>query len=170
MKKRTLLLASLFTLILVPSIKTYAADFQGDGKAAIEVAADARTVITPDYQVILDPYLILSWDKDDDYVGSYKAAVKGTLPEGAAVSVKPDGDFTIKNGKKEYKGIVTQDKSFWINKDFSADEQGITDTSFSNALDVNKGEYTKGTAKVSIPGEGHFEGNISFTFKMEKLK
>lgn len=172
MKKSILKILAIITIAAMLPIRTQAASYKKDGSAVVMARADATGVVKADYKVLLDPYLKLEWEKGDSYVGEYKAGVMGTLPKGVVVSVRPDENFVVKSEETKFRGHVEQEKYYWLNKDFSAKDQGVTDNLYKNALEVSdkRAANTYGKAWVEIPSEGHFEGEISFTFRMEKMK
>ncbi len=171
MKKGILGLCAVFAAALIIPTSVSAKDYQGDGYAAIPAKVERERIITTDYKVVLDSYLELEWAGRNDYEGEYKISVDGTLAKGYVVKVRPDEQFYVTSGNRKIKGHVIQNNDLWADKSTSYGESGIPYSIYRDALSIGEGKDSEATgeARITIPGDGNYEGRIVFNFKVEKV-
>ncbi|SEL99959.1 hypothetical protein SAMN04487770_1238 [Butyrivibrio sp. ob235] len=171
MKKRLLGLCAVFAAALIIPTSVSAKEYMGDGYATIPAKVEGERIITTDYKVVLDPYLTLEWIGKNNYEGKYNVSVDGKLAKGYVVKVRPDKQFLVASGNRKINGYVSQKGDLWADKSVSHKEAGIPYSIYRDALPIGNGTYSgaTGTARITIPGDGNYEGRIVFNFKVEKV-
>ncbi len=162
-------------IILIISLIIICIPVFADQTTTVDTDSDNfKTLVKTDaygaeFVVAIPQEITMERDADDftKYYSDYTVKVKGVLPKGAYISVKPVSSFDITTAAQTFsaKVFVTQPiVNFYVK---GTDKSSLPDNSIvlENASDYTR---TTGTITSTIPNPGKYSGYMGFTVELHQ--